>query len=103
MGGGDCFPPPLWFILINLKMAYIRTLKLLHFFKHHSCEQILQKKKLFDKGKGGEWSNGRLVFKKSEMVNNILRYRAKKKVRGFFMSRPKSWTMDMFNTPLSQL
>ena len=48
MGGGF---PPLWFILINLKMAYIRTLKLLHFFKHHSCEQILQKKNCLIKGR----------------------------------------------------
>ena len=46
VGGGGLYPP-LWFVLNNLKMAYIRKLKLLQFLQHYKCEHILLKKTFF--------------------------------------------------------
>ena len=95
--------PPSRFILINLKMAFILTLTLLHFFNITVVNKFCKKKNCLIKGRVENGQTAGWCLKKSEMVNNILRYRAMKKVRRFFMSRPKSWTMDIFNTPLFQL
>ena len=57
-------PPLLWFLLINIKMAYIRTSS---FFQYYIIIVVYKfSKKLFFSCMGGERSNGGLVFQKNQ-------------------------------------